>query len=182
MRDLSLHILDIAENGLRAGADLIEITVDENLKTDWLTITIADNGSGMPPEKLENPEDPFITTRTVRKVGLGLSLLSVAAQRCEGELIIDSKQGEGTTIRASFQHSHIDRAPIGDTASSLATLIMGNPDVDFVYTHMVDEHTFALDTREIKTDMPDLSLQDPMVIHHLTETIRSNLEELGKTS
>ena len=170
------------ENGLRAGASLIKMTVEENFKADRLILTIADNGKGMPPEKLENPEDPFITTRTVRKVGLGLSLLSVAAQRCEGELKIDSKLNHGTTVSASFQHSHIDRAPIGDTASTLATLIMGNPDVDFVYTHMVDDRTFSLDTREIKADMPDLSLQDPVVVHHLTETVRENLKELSRAT
>lgn len=179
MRELSLHILDIVENGLTAGATLIEMTIVEALSKDRLVITISDNGSGMPADKLENPSDPFITSRTVRKVGLGLSLLSAAAERCEGKLEIESKAGRGTKVTTSFQHSHIDRAPIGDMASTLATLLMGNPDVDFAYTHQIDDRSFSLDTREIKADMPDLSLQDPLVIHHLADTIRTNLKELA---
>lgn len=179
MRELSLHLLDIAENGLRAGADLIELTIEESHGDDRLIVTVADNGSGMPQEKLKDPSDPFITTRTVRRVGLGLSLLSAAAQRCDGKLEIDSAPGKGTKVIASFRHSHIDRAPIGDMAGTLATLIMGNPQIDYVYTHLIDGRDFSLDTREIKAQMPDLSLQDPAVIHHLTEMIRSNLEQLA---
>ena len=179
MRELSLHILDIVENGLSAGATLIEIMVKENLEEDLLVITISDNGSGMPAEKLENPSDPFITSRTVRRVGLGLSLLSAAAERCEGGLVIESEPGKGTTVVTSFQHSHIDRAPIGDMPGTLATLIMGYPEVEFVYNHQIGEQTFSFDTREIKADMPDLSLQDPLVIHHLTDSIRTNLVELA---
>lgn len=181
MRELSLHLLDIVENSLRAGATLIEMTVTEDSREDWLIFTVADNGPGMPTDKLNNPSDPFITTRTVRRVGLGLSLLSAAAQRCDGRLEIDSTPGRGTKVTASFRHSHIDRAPIGDMASTLATLIMGNPEADYVYTHLIDGRDFSLDTREIKAQMPDLSLQDPAVIHHLTETIRSNLQQLAAT-
>jgi len=179
LRELSLHLLDIVENGLSAGASLIEMTVEEDRRADSLTISVSDNGRGMPPEKLKNPADPFITSRTVRKVGLGLSLLAAAARRCNGRLVIDSLPGKGTKVSASFQHSHIDRSPLGDVAGTLATLIMGNPDVDFAYTHRIDGNEFSLDTREIKADMPDLSLQDPAVIVHLTETIRTNLNQLA---
>lgn len=179
MRELSLHILDIAENGLTAGATLIEVTIEEALTEDRLVITISDNGSGMPEAKLHNPSDPFITTRTVRRVGLGLSLLSAAAERCEGKLEIDSQPGSGTKVTAIFQHSHIDRAPIGDMPGTLATLMMGYPEVDFAYVHQIDGQAFSFDTREIKADMPDLSLQDPVVIHHLADSIRTNLAELA---
>ncbi len=178
MRELSLHILDIAENGITAGADCIHIFVEEARSEDRLKIMIQDNGRGLPAEKLDKLTDPFVTTRTTRRVGLGLPLLAAAAQRCEGELAVETEPGKGTEVVATFQYNHIDRAPLGDTASTIATLIMGNPDVDFVYTHIIDGNDFSLDTREIKREMEDLSLSDPMVIHHLTQSIRRSLRQL----
>ena len=178
MRELSLHILDVAENGITAGGDCIWIEIDEERKRDQLKIVIRDNGRGMPVEKLENIDDPFITTRTTRRVGLGLSLLAAAAERCEGTMHVDSNPGEGTEITATFRFNHIDRAPLGDMASTITTLIMGNPEIDFVYHHRIDGNEYSLDTREIRAEMEDLSLSDPVVIHHLTETIRSALKAL----
>ena len=107
MRELSLHILDVAENGITAGGNCIWIAVDEDRKADQLKIVIRDNGRGMPVEKLENIDDPFITTRTTRRVGLGLSLLATAARRCEGTMHVDSKPGKGTEISATFGLNHI---------------------------------------------------------------------------
>ena len=178
MRELSLHILDVAENGITAGGDCIWIEVDEDRKADLMKIVIRDNGRGMPVEKMQNIDDPFITSRTTRRVGLGLSLLSAAAERCDGTVSVDSQPGKGTEIAATFQHSHIDRAPLGDMASTVTTLIFGNPGIDFVYSHRIDGRDFSLDTREIRNEMEDLSLSDPVVIHHLTESIRSALKEL----
>ncbi len=178
MRELSLHILDIAENGITAGADCIHILVEEARSDDRLKIVIRDNGRGLPPEKLDKLTDPFVTTRTTRRVGLGLPLLATAAQRCNGVLTVDTKPNKGTEVTATFQYSHIDRAPMGDIAATLTMLIMGNPEIDFVYTHIIDGNDFNLDTREIKKDMHDLSLTDPMVIHHLTDSIRSSLRQL----
>jgi hypothetical protein len=140
---------------------------------------IRDNGSGMPVEKLENINDPFITSRTTRRVGLGLSLLAAATERCEGTMRVDSEPGKGTAIEATFRFNHIDRAPLGDMAATITTLIMGNPGIDFVYSHRIDGKEFSLDTREIRTEMEDLSLSDPVVIHNLTESIRSALKELA---
>ena len=142
---------------------------------------IQDNGRGLPAEKLDKLTDPFVTTRTTRRVGLGLPLLAAAAQRCEGELTVETEPGKGTKVVATFQYSHIDRAPLGDTASTITTLIMGNPDVDFVYTHIIDGRDFILDTREIKKEMEDLSLSDPMVLHHLTDSIRHSLRQLEES-
>jgi hypothetical protein len=178
LRELSLHILDIAENGVTAGADCIQILVDEARVDDRLKIVIRDNGTGLPPEKREKLTDPFVTTRTTRRVGLGLSLLAAAAQRCDGDLSVSSEPLEGTEVIATFRFNHIDRAPIGDIASTITILIMGNPDIDFVYTHIIDGKDFSLDTREIKNEMADLSLTDPIVIHHLTDSIRSSLHQL----
>ena len=178
MRELSLHILDIAENGVTAGADCIQILVEEARKEDLLNIVIQDNGSGLPPEKRDKLTDPFVTTRTTRRVGLGLPLLAAAAARCDGKFKVTSEAGEGTRVVATFRYNHIDRAPLGDIAATVTTLIMGNPDIDFVYTHIIDGRDFNLDTREIKTEMEDLSLTDPLVIHQLTKTIRSSLQQL----
>jgi anti-sigma regulatory factor (Ser/Thr protein kinase) len=179
MRELSLHILDVAENGITAGGNCIWIEVYEERNMDQLKIVIRDNGRGMPVEKLENINDPFITTRTTRRVGLGLSLLAAAAERCDGAMHVDSKPGKGTEITATFSYNHIDRAPLGDMAATITTLIMGNPEIDFVYFHRVDGNEYSLDTREIRAQMEDLSLSDPVVIHHLTETIRSALKALS---
>jgi anti-sigma regulatory factor (Ser/Thr protein kinase) len=178
LRELSLHILDIAENGVTAGADCIQILVEEARTNDTLKIVIEDNGSGLPPEKHDKLTDPFVTTRTTRRVGLGLPLLAAAAQRCNGDFKVTSEAHKGTRVVATFQFNHIDRAPLGDIASTITTLIMGNSDIDFVYTHTIDEREFNLDTREIKAQMEDLSLSDPLVIHQLTKTIRTSLRRL----
>lgn len=178
MRELSLHILDIAENGVTAGADCIQILVEEARADDHLKIVIQDNGSGLPPEKRDKLTDPFVTTRTTRRVGLGLPLLAAAAERCDGDFDVTSEAGKGTRVEATFRYNHIDRAPLGDMASTITTLIMGNSDVDFVYQHIINGREFNLDTREIKTEMEDLSLTDPLVIHQLTKTIRSSLQQL----
>ncbi len=178
MRELSLHILDVVENGITAGGNCIWIEVEEDRKADQLKIVIRDNGRGMPVEKLQNINDPFVTSRTTRRVGLGLSLLAAAAERCEGALRVDTDPGKGTEVEATFRHSHIDRAPLGDMAATVTTLIIGNPGIDFVYSHRIDGKEFSLDTREIRAEMEDLSLSDPVVIYHLAESIRSSLKEL----
>jgi hypothetical protein len=178
LRELSLHILDIAENGITAGADCIHIMVDEAPTTDLLTIKITDNGQGMPAAKIEKLSDPFVTSRTSRRVGLGLSLLAAAAERCDGELTVETEPGAGTEVGVTFRHSHIDRAPVGDMAATITTLIMGNPQIDFVYTHIINGEEFTLDTRELKAEMGNHSLTNPVVIHHLTASIRNSLEQL----
>ena len=178
MRELSLHILDIAENGITAGADCIHILVEEARATDLLTLKITDNGQGMPAEKINKLTDPFVTSRTTRRVGLGLSLLATAAERCEGRLTVKTEPGAGTEVGATFRYSHIDRAPVGDMAATITTLIMGNPQIDFVYTHIIDGEEFTLDTRELKAEMGTLSLTNPVVVHHLTASIRNSLGQL----
>jgi hypothetical protein len=179
VRELSLHILDVAENALTAGAGLISIEVAESAPKDRLRITIRDNGRGMPPEKIRNIDDPFVTTRTTRRVGLGLSLLAAAARRCDGDIRVNAAPGKGTTVRATFRLSHIDRAPLGDIAATLGMLIMGNPHVDFVYIHRLDDRDFTLDTRELKRELEGVDLSDPVVASHLTESIRRSLKDLA---
>ena len=180
MRELSLHIMDIIENGLGAGADLITLSIVEDKKKNWLKITITDNGSGIPEEMQEKVLDPFFTTRTTRRVGLGLSLIREASRRCNGEFNIKSKEGEGTEVSVSFELNHIDLAPMGNMASSLTALIMGNPDVDFVYTHEVDGNIFHLDTRQIREELEGLPLNHPEVIKYLASVIQESLTDLKK--
>ncbi|MFO7709319.1 MAG: ATP-binding protein [Desulfobacterales bacterium] len=178
MRELSLHILDVVENGITAGAGRIEIRVEESLTADRLRIVVRDNGPGMPPEKASRPEDPFITSRTTRRVGLGLSLLAAAARRCEGGLTVTAEPGRGTEVSAVFRHSHIDRAPLGDVAATLAMLIIGNPHIDFVYSHTVDGGEFSLDTRELAEGGADLS--DPGTVRQIEEWVRETLATMSR--
>lgn len=182
MREISLHILDIVENGITAGADRIHIDVIESHAEDRLTIKIRDNGRGIPVHKLDNLKDPFVTSRTTRRVGLGLPLLAAAAERCDGKLEVQAGSAGGTEVTASFQHSHIDRAPLGDIASTLATLLMGNPQIDFIYRHVIDDQDFILDTPELKKELGVAILDDPMVIHQLGQGVRKSLAELRATA
>ena len=166
MEDLSLHILDIAENATAAGAKLVEIIIAQDTRRDRLQIVIRDDGRGMDRDMLEKAGDPFFTTRTTRRVGLGLSLLQQATREAEGDFFITSKPGQGTEVRATFQASHIDRKPLGDMGSTLVSLILGNPDVNFVYTSNFDGEETALDTRMIKEELDDTtSLSDPAVLN-----------------
>jgi anti-sigma regulatory factor (Ser/Thr protein kinase) len=178
MRELSLHILDLVENSLTAGADRITVRVEESTATDRLSIWLHDNGKGMPEEKIRHIEDPFVTTRETRRVGLGLSLLAAAARRCDGDLSVTAQPGQGTTVRADFRRSHIDLAPMGDIAATIGMVLIANPDVDFTYTHRVDEKDLTLNTRELNSELEGRALSDPMVIHHLTVAIRQSLKNL----
>ena len=150
MEDLSLHILDIVENSIRAKASRIEIKVVEYTKKDLLTIEINDNGQGIDEETIKKVLDPFFTTRTTRRVGLGLPLLRQAARESGGDVEIESKVGRGTRVKATFGYSHVDRKPLGNMEKTLSTLIAGNPEVDFIYEHKKDESGHRLDTREIR--------------------------------
>jgi len=171
LRELALHILDIAENSFNAGATLVTIEVIEDTHADKLTIRVADNGHGMAAELAARVLDPFVTSRKTRRVGLGLPFLKQAAELCNGRLTIDSAQGKGTTVTASFQHSHIDRMPLGDLPGTILTLVVGYPHADFVYRHSVNDQTFEFDTRPIKAELGEVALSEPEVIAFLKKQI-----------
>ena len=176
MEDLSLHILDIVENSTKAGASLVEINITEDTDKDLLKILIRDNGQGMDPEMVKSVTDPFVTTRTTRRVGLGLSMLEQAAQETGGDLTVTSEQGIGTEIRATFRASHIDRKPFGDIGSSMISLIMGNPDVDFIYESDFDGEKTTVDTRAIRTELDGTtSINDPAVLKLLRGVFEESL-------
>jgi hypothetical protein len=173
MQDLSLHILDIVENATSAGATLIEIEISEDISKDLLQITIKDNGQGMDAEMVKEVKDPFVTTRTTRRVGMGLPLLEQAAKETGGNLWITSETGEGTTVVATFQESHIDRRPLGDMGATLTTLIMGNPDLDFVYTSNLRKEEVEIDTRSIRKELDGtMNITDPAVIRLIQDLFK----------
>lgn len=178
MKELSLHILDIVQNSITAGADLVRINIVEDLTTDIFAIEVIDNGCGMEKEYAEKIKDPFITGRESRKVGLGIPLLYAASKRCEGDLKIQSEKGKGTIISAWLKHSHIDRAPLGSMVETLEILIACNPDVDFLYNHSVNSKKFNFDTREIKKILGHVPINHPEVLSWVKGYIQEGLSNL----
>ena len=148
MEDLSLHILDIAENSINGAAKTIEIIIDEDRDKDLLTIEIKDDGKGMDQKTLKKALDPFFTTRKTRKVGLGLSLLAQAAEQSGGKMELNSIPRLGTTVRATFRMSHPDCKPMGDINETMRMLVTGHPEINFVYEHHKDNSIYRFDTRE----------------------------------
>ena len=182
MLELSMNILDIVENSTRAGANLIRISVTEDRGNDILRIEIADDGEGMEPDVTEKALDPFYTSKDVRRIGLGLPMLSHAAKITGGRFTIESEKGKGTVVTADFRYSHIDRQPLGDMPGTTATMIAGNPRVDFIYTHLSDGKSYTMDTREIKNELEDVPIEHPKVIQFIRENIRDGLKEIGAGS
>lgn len=148
MNDLSLHILDIALNSTKANAAKITISIFDSDKNDILSIVIEDNGKGIPPEMLKNIDDPFTTSRTTRKVGMGIPLFKMAALDSEGSFNIESTLNKGTTVAASFKKSCVNCLPLGDIGETFATLISNAPNVNFVLIYKTDEDEIVLDTNE----------------------------------
>ena len=176
MQDFSLHILDIAENSINAGASEIIIFIEENLGKNLLKITIEDNGKGIKKELLRKVRDPFYTTRTTRKVGLGLPLLEQAAQMSGGNLTIKSSEGKGTTITATFIYDHIDRKPLGDINQTLITLIGGHPEIDFVYYHKKNDKGLSFDTKDIKKELDGISINNVDILNFIKHKIAAGLK------
>jgi len=179
MKELSLHVLDIAQNSLTAGASLIEIVVSEGIIANTLSITISDNGKGMSKEFLEKVRDPFTTTRTSRGVGMGISLFESATIACDGCFDITSELGVGTKVSAQFVHNHIDRQPLGNMAETVTTLIFGSPTVDFFYKYEVNGQTFEFDTRIIKKTLSGAPIDTLEVILWIKEYINEGMNALN---
>ena len=181
MLDLSLHILDIAENSIEAGALRVHIEVEEDVAGDRLVIEIGDDGHGMDAEMVRRAADPFVTTRRERSVGFGLPLLSEAARRSGGELSIDSRPGGGTRIRAVFGHSHIDRQPLGDMAKTLITLVAGHPDIEFFYRHRRGRKTHTFNSPEVRKRLRGRSMTSSEGIVLLRELLQERLPAGSKS-
>ena len=175
MKELSLNILDIAENSVKAGASLTEISIEET--DDKLILTITDNGCGMTDEVLKSVTDPFYTTRTTRKVGMGLPLLKMEAELTGGSLKVSSRHfsqcpdEHGTCVCAEFNKNHIDFTPLGDVVSTITTLIQGHPEKDFLFTHTFMDKEISLDTRELRLVLEDVPLNTYEVIKWIEENL-----------
>ncbi len=178
MPEISLNILDVAENSVRAEASLVEITVSVQPEEDTLTVVIRDDGCGMTKEQAARVQDPFFTTRTTRKVGLGVPFFKQAAESTGGSFRIDSEKGKGTTVKAVFGLSHIDRMPLGDISATVQTLIVFNEHIDFRYTYEYEAKSFVLDTREMREMLGEgISFSELEVSAFIKDYLETNKEE-----
>ena len=178
MQEISLHILDIVQNSIEAEATFTKLEIIEDTAKDTLIIRIIDNGKGMDKKKSQLVLSPFVTTRTTRRVGLGLPLLNMNAQNCDGYLKIDSKPNEGTVVEAMFKHSHIDRPPMGNLVETIQTILIGSPNLDFEYEHTVNDKCLSLSSKDIHETLGEIDLSHPDVIKWLEEWLTENISNL----
>ena len=177
MKELALHILDIAENSIKAETDELNIEINEDTRENEFEIVIEDDGKGIEKEKLENITDPFVTSRKTRPVGLGLSLFKAAAQRCNGNFEIDS-DSNGTSVKAVFEHDHIDRAPLGNMAQSIVSILLWDSNLELTYEHRYNENQFTFTTKEIKKELEDVKITDNKILNWLKDYIDENIREI----
>lgn len=179
MKELALHVYDLMENSTAAGADTIRLTIQDSLKENIFHFTIEDNGRGMTPEFLAKVTDPYTTSRTTRKVGLGLPLIKMNTENCGGGMKIESQVGVGTTLQFWFQHNHWDRPPMGDLSGTLVLLLSAHEETHFIITYRTDKDEFVLDTDELKEALDGMSLNDVHIMNYVKEMIKENLQEIG---
>ena len=186
MKEISLHLLDLAENSVSAHAQALRIDVNEDFRGDRLTVSVADDGVGMNDEMVKQVVDPFYTSRTTRKVGLGIPLLKSSAEACNGGLEIISKPGAGTRVEASFKHSHIDRMPLGDIASTFLTLTVAHPEIHWTFTYSYNPpfkgspRVFEFDDQPLKQTLDGFPLTHPGVIAYVRTTLEDGIAEARK--
>lgn len=178
MRELSLNVLDIAQNSVSAKASLIEIEIIESTVKNELTVGIYDNGKGMTKEQVDSVRDPFFTTRTTRKVGMGIPLFRMAAEMTGGSLEIESEVGVGTRVKAFFKTDHLDFVPIGDMTSTMMSLITMNEHIDFLYTRSCNENSFTLDTRSLKEILGGVPFSEPSISAWLRDYLNENTKQI----
>lgn len=176
--EISLNVLDIAQNSIKAGATLVEIVVEKKTEEQIMNLMINDDGCGMDEEQLERVIDPFFTSRSTRKIGLGVPFLKQAAEASGGSFRISSEVNVGTRVFASFHTDHIDCMPLGDINSTIFSLVTTNEELNFVYTYRVDQKEFTLDTREIREILGDVSFQNGEVSSFLREYLSENQLEV----
>jgi hypothetical protein len=183
MKEISLHLLDIAENSVAADSKSISLHVQEDLFHDRLSACVIDDGRGMDAATVEQVQDPFYTTRTTRKVGLGIPLLKLAAEMAGGSFSLQSEPGKGAWVEAEFRHSHVDRMPLGDLASTFLTLLISHPQVDWTFLYRVTDKNeksreFLFESAELKSELGDISLTEPEVLTFLRGIFEQGIEEV----
>lgn len=176
MRELSLNVLDVAQNSISAGASLVEIIISESTAENTMSIEIKDDGCGMDEETLLNVQDPFFTTRTTRKVGMGIPLFKMAAEMTGGSFRIDSAVGKGTCVKAVFRTDNVDFTPLGDIDSTVVMLITMNKQIDFAYTLKVDSGEFTLSTKQLKELLGDVPLDMPEVVMWIKDYLKEQTQ------
>ncbi|NCA85578.1 MAG: ATP-binding protein [Clostridia bacterium] len=181
MKDLALHILDIVHNAISAKATLIEVDIRESEKEDILTLVIKDNGRGIAPKMLETVTDAYTTTRTTRKVGMGLPLLRQNAEQSGGGISVESEVDKGTTVTAKFGLQHIDRPPLGEISGVMVDLAASRTEVEFVYRHTTSVESYCFDTREVKEALDGMPMADAQMRRYLISMIDENLDEIKAT-
>ncbi|MEG0423210.1 MAG: ATP-binding protein [Erysipelotrichaceae bacterium] len=181
MMDLAMHILDLVYNSIRAHAQHIKITILDSKEKDLIEMKIDDDGDGMSEAMLTQVQNPFVTSRTTRKVGLGVAFISQLAKDCEGAFKITSKLGEGTHLLLSLKRSHIDVPPWGDLGETLATIIQGDSTYDVSFTYQKDEGEFILDTKVIKELVSPVAINDAAVVIWLKDYVNEGLAALRRT-
>jgi hypothetical protein len=184
MREIALHLLDIAENSVAAEGKNISVHVHENMSQDRLSACVIDDGRGMDSKTVEQVQDPFYTTRTTRNVGLGIPLLKLAAEQAEGSFSLQSEPGKGAWVEAEFRHSHIDRMPLGDLASTFLTLLISHPQIDWTFLYRLTEingksRDFLFESAELKSELGDISLTEPEVLTFLRGIFEEGIEEVA---
>lgn len=178
MKELALHILDLAENALRAGATELDIAIERDEPADTLTVFISDNGRGMSPEALARVSDPFYTTKKTRRTGLGIPLAAHAAQQAGGSFSITSQEGLGTCITAVFQYSHIDRQPLGDVSGTVAALLLASPDIELHFVCRSGAGEYIFDTRLLREQLEGVPLNHVAVLSVLRDNIMKSVREV----
>ena len=184
MREIALHLLDIAENSVAADSKSISIHVHEDLFHDRLSASVIDDGCGMDAETAQRVQDPFYTTRTTRDVGLGIPLLKQAAEMAEGSFSLQSESGHGAWVEVEFRHSHIDRMPLGDLSSTFLTLLIAHPQIDWTFLYRVTNkdrtsRDFLFESVEWKRELGDISLTEPEILTFLRGMIEEGIEAVA---
>ncbi len=178
MKEISMHIMDIIENSVKAEARDIKVEIIESETENIFSLYVEDNGCGMSLDMLEKVRDPFTTSRTTRKVGLGIPMLEQTCIQCNGGLYLESTPGKGTVLKAHMEYNNIDRPPMGDIINSLYLLLIMHPETDFLYIHRFNENEFILDTKEIKEIIDPMPLNDPEIGEWLKSFIEEGIESL----
>ncbi len=178
MKELAMHVYDLMENSTAANSTEVKLTIRDSLKDNIYAFTIEDNGKGMTPEFMAKVTDPYTTSRTTRKVGLGLPLIKMNTENCGGGMKLQSEVGKGTRLDFWFQHNHWDRPPMGDLAGTIVMLCAAHEDIHIIYKHITDEDEFVFDTDEIHDALDGMSMNDVKVMGWLKDMVQENLEAI----
>ncbi|MBQ3949425.1 MAG: sensor histidine kinase [Bacteroidales bacterium] len=178
MKELAMHVYDLMENSTAANSTEVKLTIRDSLKDNIYAFTIEDNGKGMTPEFMAKVTDPYTTSRTTRKVGLGLPLIKMNTENCGGGMKLQSEVGKGTRLDFWFQHNHWDRPPMGDLAGTIVMLCAAHEDIHIIYKHITDEGEFVFDTDEIHEALDGMSMNDVKVMGWLKDMVQENLEAI----